>query len=105
MLNFSLRSLKALSLCGCGLYDLDGIGILTGLEELLLCDNFISDVTPLALHDNIRVLDFYYTFDFNCLILTFIVIIGFKFNREQSLRYISHRFVIVLLEASIIIFI
>mmetsp|Transcript_30517 Transcript_30517/g.41989 ORF Transcript_30517/g.41989 Transcript_30517/m.41989 type:complete len:1121 (-) Transcript_30517:165-3527(-) len=56
-LGIGLRNLKALSLCGCGLYDLDGIGVLTGLEELLLCDNFISDVTPLALHDNIRVLN------------------------------------------------
>lgn len=26
-----------------------------GLEELLLCDNFIADVTPLALHENLRV--------------------------------------------------
>ena len=29
-----------------------------GLEELLLCDNFISDVTPLALHENLRVIIF-----------------------------------------------
>ena len=51
----SLRHLKAISLCGCGLQDLDGIGVLVGLEELLLCDNFIADVTPLALHENLRV--------------------------------------------------
>ena len=57
-MKISLRNLKAISLCGCGLQDLDGVGVLVGLEELLLCDNFISDVTPLALHENLRVIIF-----------------------------------------------
>lgn len=54
-LGVGLRDLWSLSLCGCGLYDIDGIGVLTGLKELNVSNNFISDVTPLALHENLEV--------------------------------------------------
>lgn len=57
-LGIGLRSLKSLSLASCGLYDLDGIGVLTGLQELYLRDNHISDVTPLAMHENLEVGNF-----------------------------------------------
>lgn len=54
-LGIGLRHLKSLSLASCGLYDLDGIGVLTDLQELCLRDNHISDVTPLAMHENLEV--------------------------------------------------
>lgn len=54
-LGVGLRSLTSLSLANCGLSDLDGIGVLFGLQELCLNDNFITDVTPLALHENLKV--------------------------------------------------
>eukprot|EP01031_Cornospumella_fuschlensis_P028240 gene28240-34099_t len=56
-LGVGLRSLWSLSLCGCALYDIDGIGVLTGLKELNVSNNFISDVTPLALHENLQTLN------------------------------------------------
>ena len=55
-LGVGLRQLVTLSLNTCGLFDLDGIGVLTGLSHLSLCDNSISDVAPLAMHENIQVL-------------------------------------------------
>lgn len=55
-LGIGLRSLKSLSLASCGLYDVDGIGVLTGLQELCLRDNYITDVTPLAMHENLEVM-------------------------------------------------
>lgn len=54
-LGVGLRQLETLSLKGCGLVDLDGIGVLTGLTRLLLQDNSITDVAPLAMHDNVKV--------------------------------------------------
>ena len=54
-LGIGLRFLQSLSLSGCGLIDIDGIGVLTGLKDLCLSDNTISDVTPLAMHENIQV--------------------------------------------------
>ena len=54
-LGIGLRKLKAISLSNCCLNELDGIGVLTGLHELNLSDNNISDVTPLAVHDNLQV--------------------------------------------------
>jgi hypothetical protein len=56
-LGVGLRQLVTLSLSDCGLVDLDGIGVLTGLIHLTLCDNSISDVAPLAMHENIEKLD------------------------------------------------
>lgn len=57
-LGVGLRHLSSLSLSGCGLQDLDGIGVLTGLQELCLSDNYISDVTPLYMHEYIQVKKF-----------------------------------------------
>ena len=54
-LGVGLRHLQSLSLNDCGLSDIDGIGVLTGLVELSLCDNTIADVAPLAMHENIQV--------------------------------------------------
>ena len=54
-LGIGLRFLRSLSLSCCGLLDIDGIGVLTGLQDLCLSDNSISDVTPLAMHDNLQV--------------------------------------------------
>lgn len=54
-LGVGLRQLRALSLKDCGLVDLDGIGVLTGLTRLFLQNNCITDVAPLAMHENITV--------------------------------------------------
>ena len=56
-LGIGLRCLISLSLNSCSLYDLDGIGVLTGLQDLSACDNFITDVAPLAMHDNLATLN------------------------------------------------
>jgi hypothetical protein len=55
-LGIGLRCLMSLSLNSCSLGDLDGIGVLTGLEDLSCCDNFITDVAPLAMHENMKTL-------------------------------------------------
>jgi Leucine-rich repeat (LRR) protein len=54
-LGIGLRYITSLSLSFCGLNDIDGIGVLTGLQELNLSDNQINDVTPLAMHENLQV--------------------------------------------------
>jgi Leucine-rich repeat (LRR) protein len=54
-LGIGLRFLTSLSLSSCSLYDIDGIGVLIGLQELCLSDNYLTDVTPLAMHENIQV--------------------------------------------------
>lgn len=54
-LGSGLRHIVSLSLSHCGLCDLDGIGVLTGLQEINLSDNNISDVAPLAMHENLQV--------------------------------------------------
>ena len=56
-LGSSLRCLEYLSLNDCQLNDLDGIGVLVGLIELSLCDNSITDVAPLAMHENLTTLN------------------------------------------------
>lgn len=56
-LGIGLRCLISLSLCNCGLYDLDGIGVLATLQELNLTDNYLTEVTPLAMHDHLQVLN------------------------------------------------
>jgi len=55
-LGIGLRCLMSLSLNSCSLGDLDGIGVLTGLVDLSCCDNFITDVAPLAMHENMTTL-------------------------------------------------
>ena len=57
-LGIGLRNITSLSLACCGLNDIDGIGVLTGLQELCLRDNFITDATPLAMHENLEVIYF-----------------------------------------------
>ncbi len=54
-LGVGLRGITSLSLSGCGLKDIDGIGVLTGLQELCLTDNYISDISPLTMHENLQV--------------------------------------------------
>lgn len=54
-LGIGLRFLTSLSLSNCSLIDIDGIGVLTGLLDLCLSDNEITDVTPLAMHENLQV--------------------------------------------------
>ena len=56
-LGVGLRCLMSLSLNSCQLEDLDGIGVLTGLEDLSACDNFITDLSPLAMHENLKSLN------------------------------------------------
>eukprot|EP01039_Chlorochromonas_danica_P001610 gene1610-1758_t len=53
-LGIGLRCLISLSLSNCGLYDLDGIGVLATLQELNLTDNYLTEVTPLAMHDHLQ---------------------------------------------------
>lgn len=55
-LGSGLRNIISLSLAHCGLCDLDGIGVLTGLQEINLSDNNITDVVPLAMHESLQVL-------------------------------------------------
>lgn len=56
-LGTGLKHLHTLSFAASGLRDLDGIGALSGLRELRLERNNLSDVTPLACHANLRLLD------------------------------------------------
>uniref|UniRef100_K3WRB1 U2A'/phosphoprotein 32 family A C-terminal domain-containing protein n=1 Tax=Globisporangium ultimum (strain ATCC 200006 / CBS 805.95 / DAOM BR144) TaxID=431595 RepID=K3WRB1_GLOUD len=56
-LGTSLHSLQILWVMRSGINDLDGIGALTGLQELYLQYNDISDLSPLTLHDEIQVID------------------------------------------------
>ncbi|GAB9469522.1 hypothetical protein Gpo141_00006799, partial [Globisporangium polare] len=56
-LGTSLHSLQILWVMRSGISDLDGIGALTGLQELYLQYNDISDLSPLMLHEEIQVID------------------------------------------------
>ena len=58
-LGSGLRHIVSLSLAHCGLCDLDGIGVLTGLQEINLSDNNITDVAPLAMHESLQVCESY----------------------------------------------
>lgn len=49
-LGTSLMNLRTLSMNDCGISELDGIGALVHLEMLLLRNNNISDICPLAMH-------------------------------------------------------
>ena len=55
-LGTSLRNLQCLWLSRSGIVDLDGIGALLALKELYVSFNDISDLTPLAMHDELQVL-------------------------------------------------
>jgi Leucine-rich repeat (LRR) protein len=54
-LGVGFNKLQRLSMRNCGISELDGIGVLVGLLELNLANNFITDVAPLAMHENIEV--------------------------------------------------
>ncbi|CAM9400087.1 unnamed protein product [Ectocarpus fasciculatus] len=56
-LGSSLPYLRVLWLPACGVCHLDGVGALTGLEELYLAFNDVEDLTSIALHDRLEVLD------------------------------------------------
>ncbi|CAN0537987.1 unnamed protein product, partial [Ectocarpus sp. 12 AP-2014] len=56
-LGSSLPNLRVLWLSACGVSHLDGVGALTGLEELYLAFNDVEDLTSIALHDRLEVLD------------------------------------------------
>jgi hypothetical protein len=56
-LGTSFRCLRTLKATHCGLSELDGISGLVVLEELYLAFNDIQDLTPLAFHERIQVLD------------------------------------------------
>ena len=56
-LGIGLRCLISLSLNSCSLNDLDGVGVLTGLQDFSACDNFITDVAPLAMHESLATLN------------------------------------------------
>jgi Leucine-rich repeat (LRR) protein len=43
-----LPNLRTLSLCGCGLFDLDGVTNAANLVTLVAADNDISDVLPVT---------------------------------------------------------
>lgn len=52
-----LRNLQVLWVARCGLPDLDGIAALDGLRELYAAFNDIADLSPLAMHDRLEVVD------------------------------------------------
>ncbi|KAJ8556846.1 hypothetical protein ON010_g9119 [Phytophthora cinnamomi] len=54
-LGTSLRSLRILWAMHCQISDLDGIGALLNLQELYLQHNNVSDISPLTMHDELRV--------------------------------------------------
>jgi hypothetical protein len=56
-LGTSLINLRILHASKCKISDLDGISVLPGLEELYVPFNKIQDVTPLAMHEHLQVLD------------------------------------------------
>ena len=53
-LGTNLTRLLSLSMNNCGLTDLDGIGVLSGLKQLSVCDNEISECSTLTMHDSIE---------------------------------------------------
>ena len=56
-LGTGLSNLLSLSLNRCGLKDLDGIRVLTNLQELSVAENCIADVAGLAMHEHITILN------------------------------------------------
>jgi Leucine-rich repeat (LRR) protein len=62
-LGVGLRNITSLSLSGCNLRDLDGIGVLIGLQELCVSDNLLTEISPLTLHDNLQVTNSFLKFE------------------------------------------
>ena len=56
-LGTTLRNLRVLWLCRSGVRDLEGASALPYLEELYLSFNDVSDLTQLALHEHLKLLD------------------------------------------------
>ncbi|KAF1792200.1 Leucine-rich repeat domain, L domain-like [Phytophthora cactorum] len=54
-LGTSLRSLGSLWAMHCQISDLDGIGALLNLQELYLQHNNVSDISPLTMHEELRI--------------------------------------------------
>lgn len=53
----SLRNLTKLTIASCGLTDLDGLEYLTSLQELYASGNHIEDLSPLMMHESVKVID------------------------------------------------
>lgn len=51
----SLTGLRVLWASACGVRHLDGVGALTGLEELYLAFNDVADLTSIAMHERLEV--------------------------------------------------
>ena len=64
-----LRGLKVLWVTRCGIAELDGIVALSGLQELYVAFNHISDLSPLALHDKFVSFLCLRSIFFNCSVL------------------------------------
>lgn len=56
-LGSSLSNLRVVWLSACGIRHLDGVGALSGLEELYLAFNDVEDLTSIALHERLEVQD------------------------------------------------
>jgi len=56
-LGLNVKHLTTISVSECGLSDLDGIGSLVSIKEMRLSFNNIQDLTPLALHETLEILD------------------------------------------------
>ncbi|KAJ8299005.1 hypothetical protein KUTeg_023065 [Tegillarca granosa] len=56
-LGSSLRNLRVMWMCRCGLNELDGISTMICLKELYLAYNEISDISPLSMLDKLEILD------------------------------------------------
>ncbi|CAM9800442.1 unnamed protein product, partial [Sphacelaria rigidula] len=56
-LGSSLKSLRILWIPACGVQHLDGVGALLSLEELYLAFNDVEDLTSIAMHERLEVLD------------------------------------------------
>jgi Leucine-rich repeat (LRR) protein len=56
-LGVNVKNLTMVSVSNCGLKDLDGISSLASIVDLRLSYNNIDDLTPLALHDTLEILD------------------------------------------------
>ncbi len=54
-LGSSLSNLRVVWLSACGIRHLDGVGALSGLEELYLAFNDVEDLTSIALHERLEV--------------------------------------------------
>ena len=53
----NVKHLTTISVSGCGLSDLDGVGSLVSIKEMRVSFNSIQDLTPLALHETLEILD------------------------------------------------